>query len=285
MTDELTRRVWQRYEIVHDVVYFSEESLQRFAALGLKGFWMGYFAQRAAPLGLPRPATVTATFFGFHARRVQRALPDAWQFTTPAQALAARLEGVDAALRALIDVDDPAHRIPDAADLLWEASQAADCAGRALAGANQALPRPDAPHLALWQAATTLREHRGDGHLAVLVTRGIDPVAAHLIKSAAGESVGETLRVQRGFSDEEWAAGTDALTARGWLDADGGLTEAGRAEHRAIEDATDAAARQPWDVLGPDRTAHVFDLLDPIATRFREAGLIPEPSPVGLQWT
>ena len=109
---------------------------------------------------------------------------------------------------------------------------AADCAGRVLAAANQALPRPDQPHLALWQAATTLREHRGDGHIAALVARGISPVASHLIKAAAGESDPEVLRTGRKFDEAAWAEGAAALRADGVLTADGQLTDARAAPAR-----------------------------------------------------
>jgi hypothetical protein len=32
----------------------------------------------------------------------------------------------------------------------------------------------------LWQAATVLREHRGDGHVAALVVEGLDGCQAHV---------------------------------------------------------------------------------------------------------
>lgn len=53
------RRLWRLYEPIHDVVYFSAECRSAADELGLRGFWMGYFAFRAAPLG-PVPPSVTA---------------------------------------------------------------------------------------------------------------------------------------------------------------------------------------------------------------------------------
>ena len=154
------RRMWTLLEPVHVVTYFAPEARAAADALGMRGFWMGYAAQRAAPLGEVSPAVVTAAFFGFHPDRITRALPDAWGLTTRAAALAARLDGADAALRRLWgDVVLDAPTTAEAAELAWQAAQAADCPGRVLAAANQALPRPREPHLALWQAATTLREH------------------------------------------------------------------------------------------------------------------------------
>lgn len=45
------RELWQRVETIHAVTYFAPESHAAAKAAGLKGFWMGYFGFRAAPLG------------------------------------------------------------------------------------------------------------------------------------------------------------------------------------------------------------------------------------------
>jgi hypothetical protein len=249
----------------------------------MRGFWMGYAAQRSAPLGAVGPGIATAAFFGFHPDRLERALPDAWQLTTPAAALAARLDGAGAALRRLWGDDVVgAPATVEAAELAWRAAAAAGCAGRVLAAANQVLPRPPEPHLALWQAATTLREHRGDGHIAVLVARGITPVGSHLIKAAAGESDPEVLRTGRKFDEQAWDAGAAALRADGVLTADGQLTDAGRRLHAEIEDATDAAADGPWRALGDAPTNRLADLLTPLAAAVLDSGTLPQPNPVGF---
>jgi hypothetical protein len=278
----LARRLWSRYEPVHDVLYFSLYARQAATALGLKGYWMGYFAYRAAPLGAVGPAAVTAAFYGFAARRVERALPDAWRYTSPEQALTARAE---AAARALREAFGAAPDIGTVADLLWAASQAADVAGRPLAAANQALPRPEDPVAALWQATTVLREHRGDGHNAVLVTRGIGPVAAHLLKIAADESDEDMLRIGRGFTDGEWAEGRESLVRRGWMDDTGRLTAAGVAEHRAVEEQTDRVAAGPWEALGPQRAEQALRALEPLRDAVAATGLLPTPGAVGVAET
>jgi hypothetical protein len=279
VAEELARQLWQRFEVVHDVVYFSPHPAAAAKALGLRGYWMGYFAFRAAPLGPVGPAPVTALFYGFHRSRVARALPDAWTYTTPEAALAARAAAVDAALAELTGAD-----LSEAAELAWRAAQAADTAGRPLAAANQALPRPGAARVALWQATAVLREHRGDGHNAVLVARGVGPAEAHLLKAGAGESDPDVLRTGRGFPDDEWDRARSGLVERGLLDGDGRLTAAGQAEHEAIEAATDRLARRPWAALGPDGTDRLLALLHPLAARVVESGLMPQPNPVGLSW-
>ena len=80
------------------------------------------------------------------------------------------------------------------------------------------------------------------------------------------------------------AAAGAGMVERGWLDADGRLTARGTAEHDAVEAATDAAAEQPWQAIGPAATARLRDLLDPIATTIRTTGLIPHPNPLGMPW-
>ena len=54
------RRMWTLYEPVHVVTYFAPAALQAFAQAGLRGFWRGYFAGRAAPIGPVGAAPVTA---------------------------------------------------------------------------------------------------------------------------------------------------------------------------------------------------------------------------------
>jgi hypothetical protein len=276
-----TRQLWQLFEPVHAITYFSPESRAAADALGMRGFWMGYFAQRAAPLGQVGPAVVTACFHGFHPARVARALPEAWTYTTPSAALDARLAGVDATLRRLLpDVGTPA--VAEAAALAGRAAAAADTQGRVLAAANQTLPLPDAPHLALWQACTTLREHRGDGHVAALVAHGLDPVRAHLLKAGAGEADGDVLRDGRRWPEEDWRDGAARLHAAGLTDDRGALTAAGRALHERVESATDSAAERPWQVLGERDTARLAELLTPLAAAVLDSGAMPVPNPVGL---
>jgi hypothetical protein len=279
----LARRAWELLEPVHDVVYFAPGLRDCTDAAGLRGFFMAYFAMRAAPLGAVNAETVAATFFGFHRSRVERAIPEAWRRITPEAALELRADWVDSALRRVLGetvVDSRA--VGEAAKLAWTAAQACDVAGRPLAAGNQALGRPAAPHLVLWQAATTIREHRGDGHIAVLVSHGVSPVQAHLLKAAAGEADGEVLREGRGFPDGEWQAARDQLINAGWLDAAGTLSDTGWAAHRDIERRTDTAAAAPWTALGSARSERLLELIRPLTEAVYRSGIVPQPSPTGL---
>ncbi|MFB7600429.1 hypothetical protein [Streptomyces sp. NPDC056160] len=283
MTDVLARALWERYEPVHDLLYFAPESREAARELGLRGFWMGYFALRAAPLGPVAAPVVTSAFYVFHPERVARALPDAWAYAAPADVLAARERAMGAALTRLLGPDAATGPdLAEAADLAWAAAEGADTAGRVLGAANQAVPRPAQATACLWQALTTLREHRGDGHVAVLVSLGLGPVLAMVLKAAADEGDAALLREGRKWDAPAWRAAEAELRGRGWLGRDGALTPAGAAAHAEVEARTDAAAEQPWTALGRDASLRLADLLDPLARAVLHSGVIPAGNPVGL---
>jgi hypothetical protein len=276
------RRMWPAFETYHAHIYFVPEAAEAYRQLGLKGGWMGYFASRSAPLGAAPPELVSAVFFNFHPAMVARALPDAWALAAPEDILAARLRIADVALRRLIPdhVGSPAEA--EAAALAREAAEAPAVAGHPLFAALRALPWPGEPHLVLWHACTLLREHRGDGHVATLTAAGLDGCEAHVTLCAGGAVPRETIQRDRKWSDEEWAAAEERLRSRGWLDAAGVLTDAGRAGRAGIEARTDELAEAPWLAVGPERTERLLELLTPMARAINAAGGVPVPNPVGV---
>ncbi|MEV8506368.1 hypothetical protein AB0368_16260 [Actinoplanes sp. NPDC051475] len=271
------RRLWQLYEPLHAVTYFAPEARAAFEAAGLRGFWRGYFAGRAAPLGAVAAAPVSALFFSFAPAMVARALPDVWLRVSPEQALAARLDGAVAALRAVLP-DDPA-RWAAAADLLEVAAQAAVTAGRALGAANAALPRPADPLARLWHAATVLREHRGDGHIVALVDAELNGCQALVLRDALYGGR-DQLQPNRGWTDGEWDTAARELAERGRLESDGRATAEAAEVHRAVEDRTDRLAAQPWSALEPADQAWLAELLAPLATAV--GVVMPYPNPMGV---
>jgi helix-turn-helix protein len=278
----VARRLWQVLETLHMTVYFAPEPRQAYRAAGLRGGWMGYFASRSAAMG-PVPAeVVVATFYNFHPRMVHRALPDAWAFATPERVLAARGQGVDATLRRLLGPAVHGPEVAEAAGLAGRAMDGSDPAGRPLYAAHAALAWPEAPHLALWHAATLYREFRGDGHVACLLADRIDGCQAHVMAAAAGQLPAAVLREYRGWSEDEWAVAAGRLRARGWLGGDGSLTQAGRAAREALEQRTDELAMAPWRQLGGDGCARLLELLDRPARLVVKGGGVPFPNPVGL---
>jgi len=299
MDGAVARRMWLVGEPIHAVTYFAPESFAAWEAAGVSGFWRGYFATRAAPFGAVGPAVVQATFFNFAPAMVERALPAVWDLISPAVALAARVEGAAAALRAIVgDGLDPVDAAPpavgpaalgsaaveEAAELAGDAIGGCDPAGRALFAANAALAPPTDPLESLWHALTVLREHRGDGHNAALVAAGLDGAEAHLLAGAleAGGAGSDVRRQARGWSDDEWADATARLRDRDLLDGAGAVTAAGRALHAEVEARTDEAALGPWRHLGPARTERLEALLRPWARAIARSGVVRFPNPMGL---
>lgn len=275
------RRLWTLGEPFHALTYFAEEARAAFAAAGLPGFWSGYFAGRAAPLGPVGPELVTATFGSFAPASVARRVPGVWTSVTPAGALAARLAGVDDAVRRVLPGWAGSAQAREAADLARRAADAVDVLGRPLAAGNSAVPWPDEPHLVLWQALTTLREHRGDGHLVALLQRELLGLPALVLAAAAGTTSAEWLQRARGWSPEEWGAAAGGLAGRGLL-ADGSLTTAGRAVRAAVEDDTDRLAAAPWTALGEDGCGRLAALLLPVRVAVVAAGDWPARNPIGV---
>ena len=274
--------MWKALEPFHAITYFSPETRKATDALGLKGGWMSYFGCRAAPLGPVGPELVAAVFYSFHPSMVARALPDAWHRATPAQLLDARLQAVDTATRRLFP--DSGTAIRRSAELARRAAEVAPVAGRPMGAANAALAWPDEPRLVLWHATTILRESRGDGHVAALVSAGLSPCQACVTISAAGGPSKEVFQLNRRWSDEEWATASDDLRARGLLDASGTLTDAGRALRQQVEDTTDALADQGWRALGDDLTSELHDAVYPLSATLMSTGLIPPDNPMALRW-
>jgi Helix-turn-helix family len=279
----LARRMWHQLEPIHAVFYYAPEVFAEAAGLGyaVDTRWPSYFAWRAAPFGPAGPGLVAATFYSFSPAMVAEHVPAAWQVAPPGRVLQARLAAVDAMFRAQLGdrITDP--RIAQAARLAREAAQAAPAAGRPLAAANADLPWPDEPHLVLWQAITILREHRGDGHVAALLTAGLDPCEALVSFAAVGAAPAETF-ASRGWTPGEWAAARDRLASRGWVGADGTATCKGRDGRDAIERRTDELASAPWRALGEDQAARLADLVAPVLEAALLTGLFPPNTTLGI---
>ncbi len=271
------RRLWTVCESVHAVVYFHPTALAALEAAGLRGFWRGYFAQRAAPLGPVGEAPVRAAFFGFSPSMTTRALPAVWDLVTPETALAARADGAAATLAELGATSVP----PAVVDRLWALAATLPCDGRVLGAANQALPRPDEPLRRLWQACTTLREHRGDGHVAALVTAGLSGLES-LVLRAGADLDRQGLQRARGWTDDAWSAAVDGLHGRGLLDGDARVTPAAVALLADVEHVTDTLAADAWRRAG-GTVAEAGTLrtgLLPTAAACR--GTLPAVNPIGL---
>ncbi len=285
MSDDLrlTRQMWQLLEPVYAVLHYAPEAFDEAAALGYATDtrWPSYFAWRSAPLGAAGRELVAATFYSFSPRMVGEYVPAVWSVAAPEQVATARMRAVDRALRAVLGnwVEQP--ELAEAAELARKAAQAASTAGRPLAAANAELPWPDEPHLQLWQAANVLREHRGDGHVAALLTAGLDPCEALVSFAAVGAAPVEVFASRR-WTDQEWAAAQDRLAARGWVNPDGSATDRGHAGRQKIEERTDELAAAPWRALGTAAAGRLAQLTVPVMQTVVQSGMLPRQSTLGL---
>lgn len=270
----LVRRIHRVIEPYHTVVYFAPERIDVYHRLGI-GAAAGYFASRSAPLGRVPVQVVTATFFNFSPELVAAAMDGVWDATTPEDLLTARLEVADASLRArlgdaIVESDEMARAATLARQAAEEATDYVE--GRPLFAAHTALDWPTEPHLVLWHATTLLREFRGDGHIATLVTTGLDGLDAIVINAASRQIPEAFLRATRGWDDAAWTRAIDLHRQTGWLvDADPSnpeperlaLTPDGVEQREAIEAATDRASTLPWLAIGTDAIEELETLMTP----------------------
>lgn len=279
----LTRQMWHLLEPVHAVLYYAPEAFEEAATLGyaIDRRWPSYFAWRSSPLGEAGHHLVAATFFSFSPRMVAEYVPAVWTVAAPQRVLEARLRAVDRAFRALLGDRHDGAEMADAANLAREVAEAARTAGRPLAAANADLPWPDAPHLVLWQAATVLREQRGDGHVAALQAAGLDPCEALVSFAAVGAAPVEVF-ASRGWSDQDWRAAQDRLEVRGLVNHDGSATGRGRDVREEIERLTDELAAEPWRALGTEQTGRLAQLVVPTMQTIVKAGILPRQSTLGM---
>lgn len=281
MPSSPARRLWAAAETVHAVTYFHPTALAALSDAGAKGFWMGYFACRLSPLGPVGPSVGTAVCFNFSPARTRRALPDTWDFLSPAAAVAARTTGAAAALVecGVARPDGPAVLEP-----LERLVAGLDPAGRALGGANLDLAPADDPIERLWQLCTTVREHRGDGHVALLAGAGLDGCEANVLAAAVSGMDPAILRDTRAWTDEQWQGAIDRLVDDGTVTPMGAPTDRGRGLHRDIEERTDALALDSY-TASTDAAAldGLTDALRAVAAPVADGGVLPFPNPMGLR--
>ncbi|MET7567290.1 hypothetical protein ABZT04_02115 [Streptomyces sp. NPDC005492] len=277
------RQLWHLLEPLHALLYYAPEVFEEAAALGYgtEDRWPSYFPLRAAPLGPVGAERVTSAFYSFSPRMVAEHIDPAWSIASPDAVLKARLRGMDRAYRAIFGdrVDSP--ELAEAAALARRAAEAATTAGRPLAAANAELDWPAEPHLQLWQAATILREHRGDGHLAALLVAGLDPVETLVSFAAIGAASVQRFE-SRGWSPAEWTAARRRLVVRGVIDDTGTATRVGRALRQEVERHTDQLAAAPWQLLGKTGTDRLADLLGEFWVAALGSGLLPSESTLGI---
>ncbi|MEV2262276.1 hypothetical protein OG473_24175 [Streptomyces anulatus] len=278
------RQMWHLLEPLHAVLYYAPEAFDEAAALGydFEERWPSYFAWRVAPLGAVGAEEAVRTFHSFAPAMVERHVPGIWATAAPDAVLAARLRAVDRSYRALFGERVEGPEFAEAAALARRAAEAVTPGAiGGLGPANSGLPWPDVPHLVLWQAATVLREHRGDGHIAALAGAGLDPVESLVSFAAVGAAPAEVF-ASRGWSAGEWGAARRRLQERGLLAADGTATDAGRELRAKVELRTDEEAAAPWRALGEPGRERLAELLGEPWLEVIGSGLLPAENTLGI---
>src|SRR4051794_5425791 len=260
------RRMFELVEPIGVIPYSADEPNEALFALGFTNYWDTYFAGRAAPLGLAPPEVVDALFYNFAPGEVARHIPKVWRTTTPEAAIAARQTGCVNALRRILGDHVDARGFTRAADLLTKAATSAPYEGRPMYAALRALPVPDESVARLFHAASLLREHRGDGHIAALMVEGIGGLEAHVLLAPGMDMPAEKFGRIHHLPAAQLAAVIGGMRDRGLIGDDGWLSERGRAVKQRVEGLTDDLAAKPYESLGPDELDELMTSLEPLAT-------------------
>ena len=270
LPDTPARRLRDALEPIATQGWWPRPVFERITALGLD-FFGGYVWGRAASLGEPAASVVAAAFGVFEPGFLGVVFEQARIVATRDQVLAARADGATASLTAILADDEAAASA--LADELVEAVRALDATARPLFAGLRSLPTPASPFGRLWRAAEMVREHRGDGHLAACVVKGLDPVSMNVLTELwLGYAVGEYSST-RGYGPDAQQVALDALAARGWV-ADGVLTTAGRSARDAIEADTDRSQDELVDALG-ERIDDVIARATSLSAKVVAAGAAP----------
>lgn len=294
MHTQLIRTATKRLDSLHAATYFSPLMTASYDQIGLDRPAQ-YFASRSCALGAASAELVTATFYSFSPALIGKSVPLCWESTSPLQVHEARLRGVGALVRALSESfgdEDRASSVRTAAvrvrKNLAPVIDAQDVSGRALYAAHrgaldeiysQADSGGDAL-FDLWVTTTLLREYRGDGHIAALVSHGLPGLEAGVLDCATGRAWRPSAaRRSRGWSEGEWREAASKLVARGLLSDESDiatLTDAGQDLKESIEAATDLAVTDAWSNVSADALAEVREDAKLIAEAVAAAGLIPQ---------
>ena len=261
----MARQMFELVEPIGVIPYTADEPNEAMFALGFTNHWDTYFAGRAAPLGLVSAEVVDALFYNFAPGEVARHIPKVWRTTTPEMAIAARQTGCVKALRRILGdrVDPPGFA--RAAELLMKAATSAPVEGRPMYAALRASAIPDDVVARLFHAASLLREHRGDGHIAALMTERVGRLEAHVLLALGMDLPAEKFGRIHHLPAAQLAAVIDGMRDRGLIGDDGWLTEQGRAVKQRVESLTDHLAAKPYECLDSGELDDLMDTLEPLA--------------------
>ena len=278
----LARRFFDRFEPVHAVTYFAPEARAALDGLGYRGFWMGYFAARSAPLGMVPREVVTAIFYNFAPERVAKALPAAWQIAGPDAALRARQESAVAALRRYglgldrkLSVSQRNWREGRRDSRRWTAVRFSPrtwrCRGRTIRWPRCGTRRrccASSAATGTWRCWPPPASQAGNPTCYTPRRAGF--------RASTSRAPAITTR-RRGVTT------SSAWPSEGCCNDDGSLTTAGRELKDHIERSTDTLALSALDALGDDEVETLFRALTPITRAVVAGGDVPALTPMTLR--
>jgi hypothetical protein len=268
----LARRMFDLVEPIGVIPYSADEPNEAMFALGFTNYWDTYFAGRAAPLGSTVPANVVhALFYSFAPGEVARHIPKVWSTTTPEAAITARQEGCVNALRRvlgdLVETPDFARAV----ELLTRAATSAPIEGRPMYAALRTLPLPEESVARLFHAASLLREHRGDGHVAALMLEGVGGLEAHVLLALDLGIPATTFGRIHHLPSALLTDLIEKMKDRGLVEDEETFTAAGRQVKDRVEALTDQLAVAPYEVLEPGELDELTAALEPLAQKLLAA--------------
>jgi hypothetical protein len=286
MNDDVLRRrarsLAATLEPVIGQVFFSPECHAAYQKLGFApspgSFGKGvaapdgpaYFTSRGSLLGQVEPDVVAAVFGVFKPAAVVAGVRFGWTCTDAPTIFAARRAGAVAQLERVCgpagtDVARAAALLERAADPLTEP-------GRPLfSGLRAQWDDPSDVWTRLFHLGDMLRESRGDAHVCVWSTAGVDAIEIGLLTEGYMGLPLRTYIRTRGWNDAELDGAAGRLRDRGWLDDADALTESGRAAREEMEAETDRAMTAAIEALGDD-VDELIGLVRPWGEAMRAAG-------------
>jgi hypothetical protein len=249
----LARRLRDAIEPIAMHPVWSRTTNERLAGLGLN-FLTGYVWGRAASLGEPEPGVVVSAFAVFNPDLITAAYTEGRAAVDRDEMLTARAEST---ISSLTDVLDDAD-VTEIAERLRSAVTTIGGMGRPLFSGLRDQAWPTTPAGILWHACELAREHRGDGHVAICLSEGLDPIKMNVLTELfVGLPLG-SYSASRAWGPDQIADAAEDLRAAGLLDDDG-LTAPGLEFRREIEARTDALDQPLIDAIGD-----VESMLEPL---------------------
>lgn len=258
---ERARRLRNALEPLASNVYFAPDVHAEFEDLGFgpgvggDGYvtlaeLSGYYCSRAGCMGQVPGEVVVAAFGVFNPELIIPAVERGWSIAGVDEVLAARERGATASLRRILGMPP---EMAWATDVLQRAAAAGSTGGRFLYAGLRSLGIPSTPWGAAWRAVDTVREHRGDSHIAAWLAAGLDPVEAGLLTEVYYGMPSKYYHRGRGWTDRQLDAGLDRLCAAGIIEGDPpSLTADGMTLREGIEVATDRQQRPILEAIGDD---------------------------------